>query len=470
MCMYVCFTLTDLGDAARDGESCWHTNGGGDLARDPARDFLHTGGGQAASGLICWSFFDGSIEVLTLFHPCHAKNLSQIHPLPFTFPDFQQADQLALTLQFMEDAGEKTSHDLADVKHAIHDLPEGWVTREMVQKTHAAIDNCLKKLHTLMQEPCQETQASLEFDKEGDQDHDNEGLSGVTDAEKLGDDTDDKNNEDENDGKLEIQALNDQTYVDDIMGLYINSDNVTQKLEVMAKILEGKLPWPAAIQLKVKDNVELSPSLDRCLQIGHSMNGMLECWKSALHNMPDSDQTNKKDAQETDGMAPTRKTKGKGRKSRSKGRGSTRKTKSKGKSKVKSKQLKTLNRLAAAKKADAAEAVPAPTKKPKTSKAPKTPKVAAKTNEKGEREDLETGKAPKTPKVAAKKNKKRAHEDLETGEGLPGENPPNSRLNDKDLQKKLHSVPSLQVAPNLTIPSTQHSVMRWFLFPIGLDC
>ena len=450
MCMYVCFTLTDLGDAARDGESCWHTNGGGDLARDPAQDFLHTGGGQAASGLICWSFFDGSVEVLTLFHPCHAKNLSQIHPLPFTFPDFQQADELALTLQFMEDAGEKTSHDLADVNHAIHDLPEGWVTREMIQKTHAAIDNCLKKLHTLMQEPCQETQASSEFDKGGDQDHDNEGLSGVTDAEKLGDDTDDKNNEDKNDGKFEIQVLNDQTYVDDIMGRYINSDNVTQKLEVMAKILDGKLPWPAAIQLKVKDNVELSPSLDRCLQIGHSMNGMLECWKSALNSMPDSDQTNKKDAQETDGMAPTRKTKGKGRKSRSKGRGSTGKTKSKGKSKVKSKQLKTLNRLAAAKKAEAAEAAatpaPASTKKPKTSK------------------------APKTPKVAAKKNKKREHEDLETGEGLPGENPPDSRLNDKDLQKKLHSVPSLQVAPNLTIPSTQHSVMRWFLFPIGLDC
>jgi hypothetical protein len=262
----------------------------------------------------------------------------------------------------------------------------------------------------------------------------------VTDAEKLGDDTDDKNNEDKNDGKFEIQVLNDQTYVDDIMGRYINSDNVTQKLEVMAKILDGKLPWPAAIQLKVKDNVELSPSLDRCLQIGHSMNGMLECWKSALNSMPDSDQTNKKDAQETDGMAPTRKTKGKGRKSRSKGRGSTGKTKSKGKSKVKSKQLKTLNRLAAAKKAEAAEAAatpaPASTKKPKTSK------------------------APKTPKVAAKKNKKREHEDLETGEGLPGENPPDSRLNDKDLQKKLHSVPSLQVAPNLTIPSTQHSVMR----------
>ena len=364
----------------------------------------------------------------------------------------------------MEDAGEKTSNDLADVNHAIHDLPEGWVTREMIQKTHAAIDNCLKKLHTLMQEPCQETQASSEFDKGEDQDHDNEGLSGVTDAEKLGDDTDDKNNEDKNDGKFEIQVLNDQTYVDDIMGRYINSDNVTQKLEVMVKILDGTLPWPAAIQLKVKDNVELSPSLDRCLQIGHSMNGMLECWKSALNSMPDSDQTNKKDAQETDGMAPTRKTKGKGRKSRSKGRGSTGKTKSKGKSKVKSKQLKTLNRLAAAKKAEAAEAAatpaPASTKKPKTSKAPKTPKVAAKKNEKGEHEDLETGKAPKTPKVAAKKNKKREHEDLETGEGLPGENPPDSRLNDKDLQKKLHSVPSLQVAPNLTIPSTQHSVMR----------
>ena len=119
----------------------------------------------------------------------------------------------------MEDAGEKTSNDLADVNHAIHDLPEGWVTREMIQKTHAAIDNCLKKLHTLMQEPCQETQASSEFDKGEDQDHDNEGLSGVTDAEKLGDDTDDKNNEDKNDGKFEIQVLNDQTYVDDIYQL-----------------------------------------------------------------------------------------------------------------------------------------------------------------------------------------------------------------------------------------------------------
>ena len=360
----------------------------------------------------------------------------------------------------MEDAGDKTSHDLQDVNHAIRDLPEGWVTREMVQKTHAAIENCLQKLHTLMQEPCQETQADLE---EGDHNHDTEGpMDDVTDAQKLGDDADNKNNED--DGKP-CDDKDDQTYVDDIMRQAIDIDNVMDKLRVMEKVLDGKLPWPTTIQLEVKDNAELTPAFEQCLQVGRSMYGMLECWKSALNSMPDSDQTDKKDDMETHGTVPSRTTTCKGRKSRSKGRKSTMKSRGR-KSKVGPKKLKRAKRMAKAKRAEAATPAPAPAPAPAPTPAgSSSKKPKAKTPKTPTSKTPKTTKTPKTRAVAAKKAKKTEKpkdENLENGGALPG-----SRLSHTDLQKKLHSVPSLQVAPNLTkpqqtstnlnIPSTQQT-------------
>ena len=143
-----------------------------------------------------------------------------VWPINARFQDLSESTEMMhhlhaeddVALKFIQDAQEITTNDIDDAIWDVNNLPPGWVTRQQLEITHGAIDNCLNLLQDLMctrQDPANQTMPEPEPD----------------------------------------QAAQDK--VDDIMRQPISQKNMDEKTAMMTGILDGKLPWPKEIETQV---------------------------------------------------------------------------------------------------------------------------------------------------------------------------------------------------------------------------